>query len=265
MFDLHTHSNFSDGVLPPEKLLEEAKAAGLSLVALTDHDTADGIPCAIRAAEELSQPFIPGIEIEAEYGDELHILGLGVDPFCPELVKLTSLQTQRRIERNDRMIKLLESDGIVLPSFADRQSGSATKADIAAALVEAGRCSTIGEAFSRYLVRGTPYYVSMERPTIRETLDAIRAAGGVAVHAHPMNMREDPYDLIKSMRGMGLWGVEAYYSRADEAKTAYFRDIARELGLRPTCGSDFHGLAAGMRHWAARGGTYRSLPSPRGF
>ncbi|MBO4562179.1 MAG: PHP domain-containing protein [Clostridia bacterium] len=260
MFDLHTHSDFSDGVLPPEKLIEEAKEKGLSLLAVTDHDTADGMPRALRAAEELAQPFLTGIEIEAAFDDELHILGLGVDPYSQKLQRLTSLQSERRAERNSRMLSLLAADGMDVYHLQDPLKGTATKADIAASLVSAGYCGSVNEAFSRFLVRGAPYYVSMEHPSVRETMEAITGSGGVAVLAHPMKMRCDHRELIIELKDLGLWGIEAYYSRASEEETAYFRALAREFGLRPTCGSDYHGPG---RRDVSMGGGWRDVTELR--
>ena len=241
MFDLHTHSDFSDGSLPPEKLIEEAKAAGLTLLALTDHDTASGIERANEAAMKLGQPFLSGIEIEAAFSDELHILGLGIDPGARPMRDLAELQQLRRNDRNERVLARLAEDGMDVRRYLGGTVGSVTKADIGAALVKAGHVSSIDEAFSRLLSRGRPYYEPQEHPSIEEALAAIHASGGVSVLAHPMKMRCDHRGLISRMKALGLWGIEACYSSASPEQTEYFLGLAKEFGLRPTCGSDYHG------------------------
>lgn len=257
MFDLHTHSNFSDGTLPPEKLIEEAKASGLSLVALTDHDTAAGIPIARAAAHVRRMPFLPGIEMEAEYSDQLHILGLGVDPRSEHLAALIALQNVRRNKRNDATFALLEKDGLYVRPFIDPAPGTLTRANIAAALYKAGHCSSISEAFRRYLGRGNPYYVPQPHPDKLEVLEAISEAGGISVLAHPMKMKCNHRGLLRELRAAGLWGVEAYYGASPEEHSNEFSELAREFGLRITCGSDFHGL---NRPGVALGCAYRPVP-----
>lgn len=241
MYDLHTHSNFSDGTLPPEKLIEEAKNAGLTMIALTDHDTAAGVPLARKAAEALDIPFLAGIEMEAEYADQLHILGLGVDPDSPMLAGLIGLQAERRCERNRRVLELLKADGMDVEPFLRPTAGTVTRANIARAMFDAGYCSSVGEAFKLWLGRGRQYYVPQPHPEMPEVLEAIKRAGGVSVLAHPMNMDCDHRALIESMKANGLWGVEAYYGSADRDTVEYFCSLAHEFRLRPTCGSDFHG------------------------
>ncbi|MCR5808934.1 MAG: PHP domain-containing protein [Clostridiales bacterium] len=241
MFDLHTHSIFSDGNLPPEKLIEEAKEKGLTLLALTDHDTADGVSEAAEAAERFGVPFLAGIEIEAQYSDELHILGLGIDPDSPAMRELAAKQGARRADRNERVLKRLAADGMDVRRHLYSSPGSVTKVDIADALTKEGYASSIGDAFSRLLSRGGLYYEPMDHPTYAEAISAIRASGGVAVLAHPMKMRCDHRELIEKLKACGLWGIEAYYSSATDEQTEYFLSLAKEFRLHPTCGSDYHG------------------------
>lgn len=241
MFDLHTHSNFSDGTLPPEKLIEEASNSGLTLMSLTDHDTALGVPRARAAANRLGLPFLCGIELEAECEDELHILGLGIDPFAPKLRGIVALQDRRRDERNERVFELLLRDGMDIRPFMPETSGTVTRANMARAMADAGFARSVNDAFRSYLGRGQRYYVPQLHPSMPQVVDAIRASGGVAVLAHPMKMKVDHRRLIEAMKAEGLWGVEAYYGNFDEETTAYFSALAKEFALRPTCGSDFHG------------------------
>ena len=241
MYDLHTHSCFSDGALPPEKLIKEATNAGLTLMALTDHDTAAGVSFAAAEAERVGMPFLPGIEIEADYPEELHILGLGIDPEAAELKDLVIRQEDRRRIRNEALLCRLADAGMDVRDRIFKTGGALTKGDVAAALVEAGYCQSVGEAFRSCLIKGAPFWEPMEHPSVEETMEAIINAGGVAVIAHPMNIKSGRREIIARLKSLGLWGVEAFYSTASDEETRYFLELAKEFGLRPTCGSDFHG------------------------
>ena len=241
MYDLHTHSNFSDGTLPPEKLIEEAKARGLSLLALCDHDTVAGLPFAARAAKEVGLPFINGTVLEADFTAQLHILGLGVDPEGAKLKTLIAGFSERRAIRNEKLLQKLADGGMSVYDYLETTNGLPNKSNIAQAMVKAGYCGTVTEAFDRYLRRGRPFHVRQEYPSMPEVMEAIIDAGGLPVLAHPMKMDCDHRALVKDMTDHGLWGVEAYYSSATEEQTEFFRSLAREFGLHPTCGSDFHG------------------------
>ena len=257
MYDLHTHSDFSDGTLPPEKLIEEAKRLGLSLFALTDHDTMGGVLRAADAAARLRVNFLPGIEISAEYPCELHILGLGVDPASPAVSRLARLQQKHRSERNARVIELLKAGGMDVSGLIEKAEGLVTKADIASAMAKAGFACSVNDAFARFLKKGRPFYSPMRHPSKEEAMDAIVSAGGVPVLAHPMKMDCDHRALLTELKDLGLWGIESYYSTAAPDQTAYFNALAEEFSLRPTCGSDFHGP---HRPEAALGCAYADVP-----
>ena len=257
MIDLHTHSDFSDGTLPPEKLIEEAAKSGLRLIALTDHDTAGGVKRAAARARELCVGFLRGIEMEARYEDQLHILGLGIDPESEHIAELIRLQAERREARNAEVLRLLKKDGMDAEAFLEPTQGTVTRANIAAALYRGGYCASVSEAFRLYLGRGKPYFVPQAHPDMHEVLEAIREAGGAAVLAHPMKMKCDHRALIKELRGAGLWGVEAYYGADPDAASGEFSALAREFGLRVTCGSDFHGE---NRPGVALGCAFRPVP-----
>lgn len=241
MYDLHTHSDFSDGSLPPEKLIEEAKAKELTLLALCDHDSTAGLLRAGRAAAVLGVPFINGTEIEADFTSQLHILGLGVDPKGKKLSALISMHVERRHERNEKLLKKLADAGMDVYDHLPPANGIPNKSNIAQALVRAGYCASVSEAFDRYLKRGRPFDVRQEYPGMPEVMEAITDAGGLPVLAHPMKMNCDHRALIADMKDNGLWGVEAYYSASTPEQTEYFLSLSREFGLAPTCGSDFHG------------------------
>jgi predicted metal-dependent phosphoesterase TrpH len=257
MYDLHTHSDFSDGSLPPEKLIEEARAKRLTLLALCDHDSTAGLLRAGRAAAVLGVPFINGTEIEADFTAQLHILGLGVDPKGKKLKALMDLHAARRAERNERLLKKLADAGMDVYDHLPPVNGLPNKSVIAQALTAAGFCSSVGEAFDRFLSRGRPFDVRQEYPQMSVVLDAITDAGGLPVLAHPMKMDCDHRALISDMKERGLWGVEAYYSSASASQTRYFCSLAREFGLAVTCGSDFHGP---HRPEAQLGCAWRDVP-----
>ena len=241
MYDLHTHSDFSDGTLPPEKIIQEAKEKGLTLLALCDHDTVTGIPDAAAAAKRHGMPFLCGIELEAEFPTQLHILGLGIDINGKKLTSLLEVQKQRRLERNERLLKKLADGGMSIYEYIGSTKGLMNKSNIAAAMVRAGYCGSIPEAFDRFLKRGRPFHVAQEYPKMPEVLEAVLDAGGLPVLAHPMKMKCDHRELVMDMKEHGLWGIEAYYSAATEEQTDFFLKLARDFMLRPTCGSDFHG------------------------
>ena len=241
MFDLHTHSNLSDGTLPPDKLVETAKALGIRLLALTDHDTVAGIPAASTHAEKLGLPFLCGIELAAEHDERLHILGLGIDTDAHNLRDMVAIQAARRAERNEKTLKLLSDSGMDVTPFLKPTAGVVTRANIAAAMLEAGFCDSVADAFKRFIGRGCPFFVGYEYPSRRDVIETILSAGGLPVIAHPMKMKCDHRALIAELKQYGLWGVEAYYGGTDRASIEYFSSLAREYGLHITCGSDFHG------------------------
>ncbi len=240
-YDLHTHTYYSDGTASPEELIHGAVSAGLSLVALTDHDTTEGVARARAAAAESRLPFLCGAEIEAEYCAKLHILALGVDIASPGLVNMLEIQEQRRCERNGRMLKRLAEAGYDAREFYRPSIGCTTRTHIANALIEAGFAVSIADAFTRLIGRYSPYFIACEHPTMRQVVECIMEAGGKAVLAHPHKMRCDHAELVKSLADCGLWGVEVYYPGTTEENIALFSSLARAHGLNITCGSDFHG------------------------
>ena len=154
--DLHTHSNMSDGTCTPSLLVEKAKAAGLGIVALTDHDCIQGIPEAMEAGERLGIRVVPGLELDTEFHTELHMLGLGVDPQHPALQEFAARNAQRRQARNEAILNQLAAAGVDVRPFFPAQHGTPTRLHVALALVAGGFAPTIGEAFRNYLFRGTP-------------------------------------------------------------------------------------------------------------
>ncbi len=251
MYDLHTHSNYSDGSLSPQELIGEAHARGLSLFAITDHNTVSGQTEAAEYAKSIGQPYICGVEMEADHEEELHLLGLGVNPNAKSLTGLFDGMRRARDERNTRLSELLKKNGMDVSDALQGGLDCTNRAHYAMALVRMGYASSVNDAFMRLLGRGAPYYVeSAKYPSIEETMQAIQDAGGVAVFAHPMNMHNGVEELTDRLCALGLWGIEVYYRHSTAEQIDRFAALAVKHGLFMTCGSDFHGEARPEVHIA---------------
>ncbi len=250
--DLHTHSTCSDGTLTPTELVHRAKECGLAAIALTDHDTVAGLPEAVTAGADRGVEVVPGIELSARFDGELHILGYFIDYKDEGLRRTLREQVRSRNARNLKMLDRLGELGIRIgrEELPDPSGASVTRAHIAVALVKRGYASSIREAFSRYLVKGSPAYVPRQRPTAAECIHTIRSAGGQAYLAHLNQLRladEPLLELVKELRGLGLSGIEGLYSEYDEEWTRKCRRIAASLDLKLSGGSDFHGANKDIR------------------
>ena len=241
MYDLHTHSRCSDGSESPEHVAELAKAAGIGLLALTDHDCVRGVPAALSRAAQLGLRMLPGVEAEADYADKLHILGIGQDIDAPCFQKLLAEQTALREERNRLLEIKLRKMGMDVSDYLIR-SESTTRANYAAALTAAGHAENTADAFRRILNRDALADIKQKHPSPQAVIDAVTGAGGAAILAHPMLMKKcDPHELVRDLADKGIWGIEAFYGAATEGETRLFSSLSREFGLFATCGSDFHG------------------------
>lgn len=243
--DLHLHSSRSDGVRTPSDLVDLAAANGVTTLALTDHDTLDGLAEARDAvSRQRGMRLIPGVELSCDLpGTELHMLGLFVDesnqPFRTALERMQ----RARVSRGERIVAALASLGV--PVSWDRVRAIAGEASIgrphiAQALIEAGHVATVDEAFARYLGRNSPAYVERERLLPTEAIALIRSAGGLAVFAHPP-FTDGHEAHARVLAAAGLWGMETYYRFYDETTVETLRALAETLGLVPTGGSDYHG------------------------
>lgn len=247
MIDLHTHSQCSDGQDTPEELVRSAAAAGITVLALTDHDNINGVPVARRTAETLGIRLISGIEISVQGAKELHILGYGVDEMDKGLHDFYEENRRLRIRRRDLLLKQLNAAGvpITLEDICRINNGkNSGRPHFARTLVAMGYADSIQDAFDRYLT--TPEYYAIERPkpAPEEGIAMIRRAGGVAVLAHPYILKlEDTAfrSLLRQLISYGLQGIECYYSKHTPEEMQYYAAIAEEYGLLKTCGSDYHG------------------------
>ena len=258
-FDLQSHSTHSDGALPPAAVVAEAARAGVELLALTDHDTVDGVPEAAQAARRHGLRLSPAAELSAVHGahEDLHVLGYGLDVADGELgVTLEDFRADRA-RRIEAMADRLRELGFALDDAPLRARRAAGKpigrphlADAVLAhpanarrLREEG-ISGRAELFPPYLVPGAAAYVPRSRPTVPEAIDVIHAAGGVAVWAHPfwdLDRREEALAAIDAFAAAGLDGIEAFYPTHDADQARFLHDAARERGLLATGSSDFHG------------------------
>ena len=248
IIDLHVHSNASDGTFTPTQLVAEAKKAGLSAFALTDHDTTDGVAEAAMAAEKAGIELVPGVELSTEYeGKEIHVLGLYIDITNEALQKHMANFRDSRDNRNVYMLEKLRSEGfdITLEALeAMFPDAVITRAHVARYLLDKGYIPDIKTAFSEYIGEGCRCYVGRPKVTPMDAVDYIIEAGGTPVLAHPVVYHMDRPQLkkmIAEMKAHGLVGMEAIYSENTAADEGDFKSLARAEDLLITGGSDFHG------------------------
>jgi predicted metal-dependent phosphoesterase TrpH len=250
LIDLHTHSTASDGSYSPAEVVRLAKEGGLAAMALTDHDTVDGLPEAVAAGEELGVEVIPGVEISAQFpGGTMHILGLFVEYHNGRLDQRLAVLKQARIDRNPRIIAKLNGLGIPITMAQVNQisgGGQVGRPHIARALMQAGYVQDLQEAFDTYLGWHRPAYVSKFRFPPKEALAMIREAQGIPVLAHPFTLGLGSASALKNLvielKGLGLAGLEVYYPEHTPEQEALYLKMAQELDLQISGGSDFHGL-----------------------
>jgi predicted metal-dependent phosphoesterase TrpH len=246
VIDLHTHTTASDGRLAPGALVARAAAAGVTVLAVADHDTVAACRTVAEGCRAAGIGFVPGIEISAVRDDgDVHVLGYFLDIDSPPLDRFLAHQRRQRIDRLRQMIDRLAAAGIVLngdeilrPALED-ESKSAGRPWIARALVAGGHVQTADEAFDRWLERGRPGYVPRTSPTPEEVIARIHEAGGIASLAHPALNGHDEW--IAEFRAAGLDALEAFHSDQDEADTARYLAMAAAMRLAVSGGSDFHG------------------------
>ena len=244
--DLHLHTLASDGRLTPTELVRLAESQGLKTMAVTDHDTTDGLAEALKASEEYPNlRVIPGIELSADVpGDEVHVLGYFIDPGNSELQAELMRFRLGRVDRAKGMVEKLLQLGIRVEwervqHFAG--DGAVGRPHIAMALVEAGYCQEPKDAFPEYLGRNGLAYVERAKLTPAEAVGIIRRAGGAAVLAHPAYMN-DMEAGIANLSGVGLVGMEVHYAKYRDDTIRQLARLARQYDLIPCGGSDYHGM-----------------------
>jgi len=249
--DLHSHSTASDGTFAPADVVHLAHEAGLVGMALTDHDTVAGLAVAQEEARRRGLVFLNGIEISAVCpvpGGTLHILGYGVDPANEVLQRMTRDLLEARDNRNPQIIARLRELGIDVTweeALAQAQGGVLGRPHIAALLVRKGVVKTIKQAFDEYLGQGGKAFFDKERLSPQDAIGRIRAAGGVPVVAHPVQLRTTNdaqlQQVIRDLVDLGLGGIEVVHSDHGEADVEKYHRLADRYNLVKTGGSDFHG------------------------
>ena len=246
--DLHIHSTASDGRLSPAEVVRKSAEAGLTVIALADHDTVDGIVPALEAAKAFPRlKVMPCVEISTDVPQgEVHVLGYFIDYTHPELQATLRRMRNSRQERAQGMIAKLRNLG--LPVEWERvqeiaSGGSMGRPHLAQAMLEKGYIASIKEAFTKYIGWGGPAYVGREKMTPGEAAELILLANGLPVLAHPSTF-DDPEAMIIELKASGLVGIEAYYDAYTAEEISRLVNLADRYGLIVTGGSDYHGLDA---------------------
>jgi len=242
--DMHVHTTASDGSLTPTQVVARAREKGLGGIAITDHDTVEGIQEALDTARDTDFLVLPGIELSTEkQGDEIHILGYGINYYDSSLLKILDFLKNQRLLRGEKMIQRLQGLGLNV-SFQEVMAlageGSLGRPHIAQILVSKGYVKNTYEAFQRYLVKGAPGYVERFKLDPIEAIEQIKNAGGLAVVAHP-SLIKGP-DTLELLIDQGVHGIEVYHPDNGPEATALYLFMAKANGLMITGGSDFHHL-----------------------
>lgn len=243
-FDLHTHTNNSDGIYSSSDLVDLAIKKKLSGIAITDHDNVDGIECAIKYSSNFADfKVIPGIEFSTIYkGQEVHILGYFIDYKDKNLIELTKEIKASRITRGNKILKKINSLGIDINIEDVREFSSENfigRPHIARALIKKGYVESINEAFEKYLGINSPAYVERYKIGIDEVINIIKDIGGISVLAHPGLIKDK--SIIDYCITQGINGLECIYPKHTEDDFKYFLNKAKSQNLIITGGSDFHG------------------------
>jgi 3',5'-nucleoside bisphosphate phosphatase len=252
--DLHSHTTASDGTLSPRELVSAAAARGVRVLAVTDHDSTDGVRDAVdEAAKHPPLTIVPGLEINCDApgapgaaGAEVHVLGYYVDLEAVWFQDFLREQRVERVARVHRIAERLAELGMPIDPaevFAIVKEGSAGRPHVAQVMVQRGYVTSVREAFDRYLHANGPANVPRRRLTPAEAVRVIRRAHGVPVFAHPGLADRDA--LIPELVQAGLMGIEAIYAEHSAAQTAHYKGLCRAHGLVATGGSDYHGERSG--------------------
>ncbi len=243
--DLHTHSRASDGEFAPAEVAARARAAGLGVWGLCDHDTVAGLAEARAAADAQGLRLVPGIELSAFLdAKEIHLLGHFIDPSHPSLREFEDfLAARRRMRMHEIVAKLAPLGVAIRVEDIEKWSGGKTigRPHVARAIVETGAVATVKEAFDRYLGEGRPAYVQRYRLEAEAAVRLVREAGGTTTVAHPGVSRLERRDLQR-LRAAGVDGLEVHHVDHVPSQREKYLRIAEELELVPTAGSDYHGV-----------------------
>ena len=244
--DLHLHTTASDGRLTPQELVRKAVELKLDVIAITDHDSVEGVPPALEAAQSFTQLMvIPGVEINTDVPKgEVHILGYFLNYRNPELNRTLGELRNSRYERGKKMVAKLVELGINIDWRRVEElagKGSIGRPHIAQAMLEQGYVSSLREAFTEYIGRNGPAYVERKKLTPIEAVKVVLEADGLPVLAHPADI-EPLEPFLLQLKKAGIIGIEIYYDGYDSKTIARLKRFARKLDLIACGGSDFHGL-----------------------
>jgi predicted metal-dependent phosphoesterase TrpH len=246
--DLQTHTTASDGALSPTAVLEAAKAVELAAIAITDHDTVDGLPEAIAAGHRLGIRVVPGVELSTHFeGEEMHMLGLHMPNLDVLTTALGSLRLGR-VDRGEEIVAVLNKAGIPVTMEAvlrQAAGGAVGRPHVARAMVEGGWVSDFREAFDKWIGAGKPAYVPKEQFAVSDAIALVHRAGGIAVWAHPGEYASLP--RTKKLAALGLDGVEVLHPSHPPYVQNKVLNVVNELQLLPSGGSDWHGTTDGYR------------------
>ncbi len=246
--DLHMHSSASDGALPPPEVVAAAHAAGLQAIALTDHDTMDGLADAISAAHSVGMRVVRGVELSAHDGsEEIHLLALHVSDPAPLELRLSAFRDARKI-RAAQIVEKLNRIGIVISMeevLVESAGGAVGRPHVARAMIKTGKVRDSREAFDRYLGEGKPGFVAKERLEIREAIEITHAAGALAIWAHPGP--EGRRARLEPLVAMGLDGIEVKHPSHNQEDVLRLLALADFFHLLYSGGSDWHGAPTGVR------------------
>ena len=242
LIELQSHSTVSDGQLVPAEVVAKAAEAGVTTLALTDHDAIAGVTEAIRAAEKHSIELVPAIEMSCvhRFAEDLHICGYWVD--LGAIAAACERAQHERVKRAGEIIEKLRAVGFDLHlEDAVREAGDALSIGRPHIARAAGATGDLGPFFEEYLVPGAKAFVPRVWPTAEEAVELIHEAGGVAVIAHPYWDISAPDEVDELIRALDVDGIETYYPTHSEEQTAHLLELSGELGLIPTASSDYHG------------------------
>lgn len=243
MYDLHCHSVFSDGVVTPKEICRRAKERGLTGIALSDHDTVDGLNEMAEACAHFDLDFVPAVEFAGDFhGKEAHLLAYFVDPNSPTLRVLLDRVKKSREERTAILLDKLKQGGIKL-SYQKLQAMAPhliTRSHVARLLVEEGHARSEGEAFSRLIGHGAPYYVPKTAIPLTEIVSCLKELPVVTSLAHPISLKDDV--CVHEILDLGVDALEIANEKMDFKDMLHYAHLAEKKGKRMTAGSDCHGL-----------------------
>ena len=246
LIDLHTHSLKSDGSMTPAEVVREAKRAGLAAIALSDHDTVDGIREAAAEGEKIGVEVIPAIEFSVQSKTETHILGYFIDIENPDLLKTLKEVVDLRIERNYVTCQRLNELGFDITIEEVRAlapNNFVGRAHFARVLMDKGYTKSVKEGFDLYMTSGKYAYCEKQRLTARDAVELIGKCGGISFLAHPHLTKlgdDELKEFLKKLKGFGLSGLEGYYTDYTPEMQEKYQAMAKELGLLISGGTDFH-------------------------